>query len=139
MANWCHRLFSEAETMLTDQGNKIRQVNEFLEKWRGAHAQLWSYTAAHATLEIRLFSDRLPGDLRVVCSPCVSIAGPVYWEECGLTVGADNSDEGLFFVCDKRASVRVVCRQMYTFENVEPLFAPVGGDIQGEAPNGKNR
>jgi hypothetical protein len=122
--------------MVTEQEKKIRQVNEVLERWRGAHAQFWSYTAALATLEIRLFSAQCPGNIHVVCSPCVSIAGPVYWEACELTVAAEDSDDGLFLVCDKRASVRVLCRQLYTFENVEPLLAPLGGGEQGGALKG---
>jgi hypothetical protein len=112
--------------MATDQGKKIHQVNEVLEKWHGAHAQLWSYTAALATLEIRLFVPERSGNIHVVCSPCVSIAGPVYWEGCMLTVRTDDADESLFVVYDQRASVRVRCRQVYTFENVEPLFPPLG-------------
>jgi hypothetical protein len=54
----------------------------------------------------------------------VSITGPVYWEGCALTVGAEDGQDDLFLVCDQAAAVRVLCRQVYTFENVEPLFAP---------------
>jgi hypothetical protein len=122
--------------MMPEQGKRIREVNEVLGKWRGGRAQLWSYTAALATLEIRLSSDERPGNVHVVCSPCVSIAGPVYWEECDLTLGADDTEESLFLVCDKGASLRVLCRQVYTFENVEPLFAPPGGGEQGQALKG---
>jgi hypothetical protein len=112
--------------MKPEQGTRIRQANEVLAKWRGAHAQLWSYTASLATLEIRLFSEDRPGNIHVVCSPCLSITGPVYWEGCQLTVDAEDAEDGLFCLCDKGASVRVLCRQVYTFENVEPLFAPPG-------------
>jgi hypothetical protein len=117
--------------MANDQENKIRQVNEVLEQWRGAHAQFWSYTAALATLEIRLFRPQHPGNLHVVCSPCVSIAGPVYWEECELTVGTDDSDASLFLVCEPGASVSIRCRQVYTFENVEPLIPALGEKVPG--------
>jgi hypothetical protein len=122
--------------MVTEQEKKIREVNEVLEQWRGAQAQFWSYTAALATLEIRLFSDQRPGNVQVVCSPCVSIAGPVYWEAWELTVSVDDSDDSLFLVCDKGASVRIRCRQLYTFENVEPLFAPLGEEKTAMRRNG---
>jgi hypothetical protein len=115
-----------------EREEQIRHLNEVLRPWRGAHAQFWSYTAALATLEIRLFSDRRPGNLHVVCSPCVSIAGPVYWEACELAVADETAEDGLFLVQDQRAGVRVLCRQVVTFENVEPLFAPPGGGAAEE-------
>jgi hypothetical protein len=116
--------------MTTEREEQIRHLNEVLQPWRGAQAQFWSYTAALATLEIRLFSDRRPGNLHVVCSPCVSIAGPVYWESCELAVGEEPSEGGLFVVQDQRAGVRVLCRQGVTFKNVEPLFPPLGGGAE---------
>jgi hypothetical protein len=121
--------------MATERQEQIRHLNEVLEKWRGAHAQFWSYTAALATLEIRLFFERRIGNIHLVCSPCVSITGPVYWDRCELTVRDDPCDETLLVVRDEGASVRVVCRQLYTFENVEPLFAPLCG--LPEAAKGK--
>jgi hypothetical protein len=119
--------------MAAERETKIRQINEVLEKWRGASAQLWSYTAALATLEIRLFAGQRPGNLYVVCAPCVSIAGPVYWEGCELAVADEPSDEDLFLVRDVGASVRILCRQLYTFENAEPVFAPCSGGEGGDS------
>jgi hypothetical protein len=109
--------------MPTSREQQIRQVNEILEKWRGAHAQLWSYTASLATLEIRLFFDDRFGNLHLVCSPCVSISSPAFWERCELAVAADSADDDLFVVRDAAASVRVLCRQLSTSENVQPLLA----------------
>ena len=116
--------------MATEQEKTIGPVHEVLKQWRGAQAQFWSYTASLATLEIRLFSAQRPGNLHVVCSPCVSIAGPVYWERCDLSVCDGPSEDGLFTVQDQRAGVRVLCRQVYTLENVEPLFAPPAGETE---------
>ncbi len=109
-----------------DREEKIRQVNERLAKWRGAHAQLWSYTAAHATLEVRLFFPHRPGNLYLVCSPCESIAGPVYWEPCDLTAADDQAEEDLFVVQDQRSCVCLRCRQLDVVENAE-LRLPSGG------------
>ena len=110
--------------MAREREEQIRHLNEVLKPWRGAHAQFWSYTASLATLEIRLFSEQRPGNLHVVCSPCETIAGPVYWERCDLAVCDGPSEDGLFTVQDPRAGVRVLCRQVYTLDNVEPLFGP---------------
>jgi hypothetical protein len=110
--------------MEREREERIRHLSEVLKPWRGAQAQFWSYTAALATLEIRLFSDHRPGNLHVVCSACVSIAGPVFWEGAELTVDDGPSEDDLFLVQDQRAAVRILCRQVYTLENVEPLFAP---------------
>jgi hypothetical protein len=104
----------------------LNQLNEVLQKWRGAHAQLWSYTAALATLEIRLFCEQRSENIHVVCSACVSLAAPVYWESCELAVSDHPADDSLFQVSDRGASVRILCRQLYIFENVEPLFTPLG-------------
>jgi hypothetical protein len=119
--------------MPTKQEQQLRQLNEVLEKWQGAQAQFWSYTASLANLEIRLFSEQRPGDFRVVCSPCVSISGPVYWEGCELELTTDSSDDSLFLLQDREAGVRVCCRQLHTIEKVEPLFAPSGGGEQGNS------
>jgi len=116
--------------MATEREEQIWHLNEVLQTWRGAHAQLWSYTAALATLEIRLFWDGRIERIHLVCSPCVSIAAPVYWERCDLTVGDDPCDGSIFLVRDEGASVRILCRQLYTFQNVEPLFAPLPGGPQ---------
>jgi hypothetical protein len=110
--------------MAKEREEKIRQLNEVLRKWRGADAQLWSYTASLATLEIRLFFEQLPGNLYLVCSPCESIAGPVCWKRCELSVGEDHSEDGLFLVQDKGAGFRLLCHQLHTFENDELLFGP---------------
>ncbi len=118
--------------MAEEREEWVRHLNEVLQRWRGAHAQFWSYTAALATLEIRLFSDRRPGNLHVVCSPCVSIAGPVCWENGELAVGIETSEDGLLVVQDPRAGVRVLCRQVVPLENVEPLFAPLGGGAEAK-------
>ena len=107
--------------MSTQRDEKIRQLNDVLAKWRGAQAQFWSYTATLATLEIRLFFTGRPEQLLLVCSPCVSVSGPVYWEKCELTVGDGSSEDDVFVVQDQRASVRVLCRQLYSSETVEPL------------------
>jgi hypothetical protein len=109
--------------MPTSREQQIRRLNEILEKWRGAHAQLWSYTASLAALEIRLFFDDRVGNLHLVCSPCVSIASPVFWETCALAVAADAADADLFVVRDAGASVRILCRQLSTSEHAEPVFA----------------
>ncbi len=70
---------------------EIQRQNEILQKWRGAHAQLWSYTASLAALEIRLFFEGQPANLRLLCSPCLSISGPVFWTNAELIVAADSS------------------------------------------------
>jgi hypothetical protein len=103
---------------------KVRAINAVLTLWQGEQAQFWSYTAALAALEIRLFSNRCPGNVHLICSPCVSIAGPVCWERCELTVVADETDGGLFLVHDRHAGMRVLCRQVQVLENVEPHWAP---------------
>jgi hypothetical protein len=98
------------ESMPTSRQQQMRQLNEILEKWRGAHAQLWSYTASLAALEIRLFFDDRAGNLHLVCSPCVSIASPVFWKTSALAVAADSADDDLFAVRDAAASARILCR-----------------------------
>src|SRR5207253_2434528 len=99
------------------EAERIRAINAALAEWQGEQAQFWSYSAAPATLEIRLFSTRRPGNIHVVCMPCVSITGPLHWEPCALTVAADTSEEDLLIVQDQTAAVRVLCRQVYVFEN----------------------
>ncbi len=103
---------------------KVRKIMAALAPWQGEQAQFWSYTAALATLEIRLFRSRRPDSIQLVCSPCVSITGPVYWERCELTVVADDSDDGLFLVQDRRAGVRILCRQVHVFESAVQLTSP---------------
>lgn len=103
---------------------KAREIDAVLALMQGEQAQFWSYTASLATLEIRLFSACRPESVYLVCSACVSIAGPVYWERCALTVVADESDGGVFVVEDRGAGVRIVCRQVYAYEAVEPPISP---------------
>jgi hypothetical protein len=109
---------------------KVRAINAVLAQWQGEQAQFWSYTAALASLEVRLFSARHPGNVHLVCSPCLSIAGPVYWEQCELRVTAGGADD-LFLVQDQAAGVRILCRQVHLFENVEPLFTPPSAQENG--------
>ena len=78
---------------MSKEAERLQAINAVLSLWRGEQAQFWSYTAALACLEIRLFSRRRPGTVHLVCSPCVSITGPVFWEPCALTVIAEGADE----------------------------------------------
>src|SRR5947209_3473660 len=75
--------------LMSTEPEKVRSINAMLAQWQGEQAQIWSYTASLATLEIRLFSALHEGDLRLVCSPCVSIMAPAYWERCNLSVTVD--------------------------------------------------
>jgi hypothetical protein len=103
---------------MSQETDRIRAINAVLAKWHGQQAEFWSYTAALATLEIRLSSARRPGNVHLICSPCVSLQGPVYWERCALTVVAEDSADEPFVVQDEAAGVRVLCRQVQVLENV---------------------
>src|SRR5262249_32851287 len=113
---------------MAKEAERLQAINAVLSLWREEQAQFWSYTAALACLEIRLFSRRRTGTVHLVCSPCVSIAGPVFWEPCALTVTAEDADDGLFIVEDPSAGVRIVCRQIDLVEKVEPFLAAPGGE-----------
>jgi hypothetical protein len=115
---------------MSKEAERLQAIQAVLSPWRGEQAQFWSYSAALACLEIRLLSRRRPGTVHLVCSPCVSIMGPVFWEPCALTVTAEDSDDGLFIVQDPSAGVRVVCRQIDLFESVEPFLAKPGEDCK---------
>jgi hypothetical protein len=98
---------------------QITQVNQVLTKWRGAHAQLWSYTASLASLEIRLYYDDPCTSLSLICSPCVSIAAPVYWERSELVVADESTDDELFALRDGGADVLIRCRQLWASDKAE--------------------
>jgi hypothetical protein len=116
-----------------EQAERIRHFNEILGVWHGSNAQLWSFSASLATLEIRLFDGGTSGNLLLVCSPCVSISGPVYWERCDLCVRDEATDGGLLIVEDKRSSVRIVCRQLQVFESDDHHFFVPEMGIKGAA------
>src|SRR6266404_2370461 len=113
---------------MSKPAERLQAINAVLSLWLGEQAQFWTYTAALACLEIRLFSTRRPATVHLVCSPCLSIRGPVFWEPCALTVAAEDAEDGLFIVQDQSAGVRIVCRQIDLFENVEPLLAAASGE-----------
>jgi hypothetical protein len=109
---------------------QVTQVNQVLKKWRGAHAQLWSYTASLASLEIRLYYDDASTSLSLICSPCVSIAAPVNWERSELVVADDSTDDDLFALRDGGADVLIRCRHLWTSEKADPPFS---SRAEGEA------
>jgi hypothetical protein len=119
---------------MPESADKIRSINAALAQWQGEQAQFWTYTATLAALEIRLFSSRRPGNLHLACTPCLSISGPVSWDDCALTVAAAPGEEDLFLVQDQAAGVRVLCRQVYLFDNVEPLFPPAITEQPRQSP-----
>jgi hypothetical protein len=67
---------------MSKEAERLQAINAVLSLWRGEQAQFWTYTAALACLEIRLFSTQRPGSVHLVCSPCLWIMGPVFWEQC---------------------------------------------------------
>jgi hypothetical protein len=119
---------------MAKEAERLQALNAVLSQWRGEQAQFWTYTAALACLEIRLFSSRRPGTVHLVCSPCISIIGPVFWEPCALTVTEEDAEDELFIVQDASAGVRVVCRQVNIIENVEPFVAVPGVEESRRPP-----
>jgi hypothetical protein len=101
-----------------------RNTQYLLDKWQGGHARLWEFVASFDTLTLRIVAHDRPGNLHVVCTPCVSIAGPVHWANCKLQLHCEQTQAGetLFFVRDEHAHLQVVCRGVAAFENVEPLY-----------------
>jgi hypothetical protein len=108
------------------EAERLRALNAVLSQWRGEQAQFWTYTAALACLEIRLFSRHRLGNVHLICSPSISIMGPVFWEPCALTVTAEDAEDEHFIVQDASAGVRVVCRQVDLIENVDLFMAAPG-------------
>ena len=102
---------------------QVTKLNQVLKKWRGAQAQLWSYTASLASLEIRLYYDDPSSGLSLICSPCVSISAPVYWQRSELVVASGSTDDDLFALRGAGADVLIRCRQLWTSEKAEPPFS----------------
>ena len=110
---------------MTETLDQTRErVQRRLDQWQGGYAQLWEYTVSLAILTIRLAFEHRHGNLHLVCSPCLTIAAAVDWDDCHLQVHLEEAEPGeeLFVVEDQRAGLRVSCRGIDVLENVDPVY-----------------
>jgi hypothetical protein len=101
-----------------------QHTQRLLDVWRGGYARVWEFSPSLDTLTLRIVLDDRPGNLHVVCSPCVSLAGSIHWENCRLRASCQQEDDGetSFVLRDESARFQAVCRGLTAFKNVEPLL-----------------
>src|SRR5580704_7352175 len=101
-----------------------RRHQRLLDEWQGGYARIWEFSPSHDTLTIRVTCGNRQGNLHVICSPCVSVTGPIHWENCKLELRcqSDQNGETIFMLRDQAVPIEVACRNLSTAENVEPLY-----------------
>jgi hypothetical protein len=101
-----------------------QEIQRQFDQWRGCLARLWEFSPSLDALILRLTSEDRPGNLHVICSPCIRLKTPVHWASCNLQVqcGQDEDGSRIFLIRDETAQVEVACRQVVLAENVEPVY-----------------
>ena len=95
-----------------------QDANPILHQWRGGLAKLFSYTASHSILEIRLTSEQRSGNhLTILCGDVETIHGPTVWFSCDLETEKVGDR---FILRDKTAGFEVYAGAIGVQENQNP-------------------
>jgi hypothetical protein len=98
-------------------------IQKTLEAWKGAYGRIWEFSPSLDRLTIRLSCTDRPGNLHLICSPCVFLRGPIHWDHSDLRVETIDQDGSPHYgVRDASAGVEIICRGLAISENVEPLY-----------------
>ena len=82
-------------------------IQERLVSFRGAGAEIWSYTTSHSKLVLRLRHESA-GILNIVMEDVYGIWGPVAWPDSQLSVTKDEASKE-YIVRDSCAGFLVTC------------------------------
>ena len=82
----------------------IRHLPKRLDRWKGAHARLWTLTDGMPKLTILLEGDDREGCLMIFCGSPERIEAPIHWSNSDISV---EMDTGLFKVVDRGANVLI--------------------------------
>ena len=102
--------------MTTIGGSMSRGDETLLRRWDGARAEILRYGAGHQELEIRLFRDGQPGQLRVGCGACLHICGPTQWHDAQIYMAKEGD---IWLVKDRTSDLTVECRVFSVVEDGE--------------------
>lgn len=108
---------------------EIKQIDELaaeLNNWQKARAKLWEYHVSLQHLMIRLERNAGKSNLIIICSPCIRINAPVFWEvhDIRLEVVSKKEDIGLtvYHLIDQEAGVEIRCAGISAKRDVPPFF-----------------
>jgi hypothetical protein len=108
---------------MTDE--RKRELLATLEKWTDAVATLWTYSATHSQLELRLERPASRGNLHLICSGCVRVEARTTWSHAKLRfverIGPPET--GRCELVDLDAGVHIICEMIRVEANVEPVFS----------------
>jgi len=96
-----------------------------LAKWRGGRARIWEYTPTLSRLTLRLESNKMTGNLHIVCGGCQHIRGPFHWDNCDLAIECAQGPGGelIHTIRDSHADFELRCWVVSLLENVEPVYS----------------
>jgi hypothetical protein len=101
------------------------ELNDTLLERSGSFARLWTYSASHAELQIRIETTGRSGNVHLVCDGCKRIEAPVAWQNARIEfVQCENGNDelGRYELLDTQAGFRVRCNLIRIFRDVEPVF-----------------
>jgi hypothetical protein len=108
---------------------EIKEADELvveLSNWQGARAKLWEYHVSLQQLMIQLERNAGKSNLIIVCSPCIRINAPVFWEvhDIRLESVSKKKDIGLivYYLIDQEAGVEIRCAGISAKRDVPPFF-----------------
>jgi hypothetical protein len=96
----------------------------FLQRWQGAHAELWQLTSSHKTLQIvlRRLGEDGNKNLLIACVDPIRLRGPIRWDSSDLVIARypmpqDPADG--FVITDAKADLEIICGLVEVKENVK--------------------
>ena len=100
---------------------KISRNAKFLDRWRGARAQLRELTAHHPSLSIVLTRDDTDGNLLIACLEPEEIRSPVVWKNAniGMEPAILPSGEVGVKITDAEQNVMIIAVGFEVAENVK--------------------
>jgi len=85
--------------------DQLRHFPTLLARWAGGRASIWELTVSLKTLTVRVERSGIQGNLDVHCIGPSHIHGPVFWDNCEITVSLAADDT--FIVLDVRAGLEI--------------------------------
>ena len=93
-----------------------------LAEWRGAGAVLWSYSASHAILEVRLHRSGVAGNAHLVLGGCERLLIAITsWPNSKFEI-QDDASTGKVRVIDEAVGFDVYCTDVRVRTNVPPVY-----------------
>ena len=96
---------------------RTRLIETQLQKWNGGRAKLWSYSASHGSLVIRITKPNVGGNLHIRCIDTLRISSPTVWDNCAIKV--THHEAGGFTLSDKAAGMEIDIGDLNAAENVK--------------------